>query len=65
MPLDKENFAQKVKSVYDYRCTVSAGERYFVLGVGVGHNRNSISFLSVSRIMFLSIVPALTDINPN
>eukprot|EP00057_Strongylocentrotus_purpuratus_P004716 XP_003729301.2 PREDICTED: LOW QUALITY PROTEIN: cap-specific mRNA (nucleoside-2'-O-)-methyltransferase 1 [Strongylocentrotus purpuratus] len=34
MPLDKENFAQKVKSVYDYRCTVSAGERYFVLGVG-------------------------------
>nr|XP_054757954.1 cap-specific mRNA (nucleoside-2'-O-)-methyltransferase 1-like [Lytechinus pictus] len=31
MPLDKETFAQKVKSVYDYRCTVAAGERYFVL----------------------------------
>ncbi|XP_063958998.1 cap-specific mRNA (nucleoside-2'-O-)-methyltransferase 1-like [Lytechinus pictus] len=34
MPLDKETFAQKVKSVYDYRCTVAAGERYFVLGIG-------------------------------
>ncbi|XP_071486988.1 cap-specific mRNA (nucleoside-2'-O-)-methyltransferase 1-like [Diadema antillarum] len=37
MPLDREKLSQKVKSVFNYRCTVSAGERFFVLSTGRSH----------------------------
>ncbi len=34
-PLERDNLQDKIHSVYDYRCQVASGTRYFILGLGV------------------------------
>ena len=33
--LDRESLGRTIRSIFDYRCVVSGGERIFIIGIGV------------------------------
>ncbi len=35
--LERESLCRNIRSIFDYRCMVSAGERIFVIGIGRSH----------------------------